>query len=94
MLDLQMLTLRIYSTWGDPHYVGMAGCDFFDADGRPVLFTNAKVRSICLAVHILVSLFEYTRLDYGIMFLIWARNKVDIKRTLRTAHIVRVAGVA
>lgn len=41
---LQVFQLRVYSTWGDPHYVGMSGIEFFDETGRPVTFKNRKVR--------------------------------------------------
>ena len=39
----QVLALRIYSTWGDPHYVGLAGLDFFDSAGNLVDFKDREV---------------------------------------------------
>ena len=35
------LELVIHSTWGDQHYVGLAGMDIFDADGSLVQFEDA-----------------------------------------------------
>lgn len=32
----RILEMRIYSTWGDKYYVGMAGLEVFDSLGRPV----------------------------------------------------------
>lgn len=32
----RVLQLSIHSTWGDPHYVGLAGLELFDAHGRPL----------------------------------------------------------
>jgi hypothetical protein len=31
------LTVRLHSTWGDPHFVGLAGVDVFDSEGRSVV---------------------------------------------------------
>ena len=30
------LEFRIYSTWGDKFYVGMAGIELFDFEGKPI----------------------------------------------------------
>ena len=30
----------IKSTWGDPHYVGLSGIEFFDAHGSPIDFND------------------------------------------------------
>ena len=30
------LEIAINSTWGDPHYVGLSGIEFFDSEGRSV----------------------------------------------------------
>jgi hypothetical protein len=35
--------MRIYSTWGDLHYVGLTGIELFDETGRLVTFPNRKV---------------------------------------------------
>jgi len=40
----QVLRIRILSTWGDPHYVGLAGVDLFDADGKLVELSDAKTQ--------------------------------------------------
>eukprot|EP00887_Chlorella_sp_A99_P000656 scaffold5.g656.t1 len=32
----RVLELTIHTTWGDPHYVGLAGLELFDAEGQPV----------------------------------------------------------
>lgn len=39
----KQLQLEILSTWGDPHFVGLAGIDIFDADGKRVVFANPVV---------------------------------------------------
>ena len=33
-------TIVIKSTWGDPHYVGLSGIEFFDAYGSPIDFDD------------------------------------------------------
>ena len=42
----QELRVRIVSTWGDPHYVGLAGIDMFDENGCPVTVSDPKVWSL------------------------------------------------
>lgn len=39
----RVLELRISSTWGDPHYVGLCALELFDSRGRPL-----GVRCVCL----------------------------------------------
>ena len=34
--------MRIYSTWGDLHYVGLTGIELFDEHGKLVAFPNRK----------------------------------------------------
>jgi hypothetical protein len=41
----QTLQLRIYSTWGDLHYVGLTGIELFDDQGKLITFTHRKVGS-------------------------------------------------
>jgi hypothetical protein len=38
--------LRILSTWGDPHYVGLAGLELFDERGRPVSVSEPKAQIV------------------------------------------------
>jgi len=33
----RVLAIRVHSTWGDPHFVGLAGVDVFDAAGRALV---------------------------------------------------------
>jgi hypothetical protein len=46
----RVLTIRIYSTWGDPHYVGLAGIDIFDGRGELVTFKDYRVRWLCVVM--------------------------------------------
>lgn len=32
--------LRLFSTWGDMHYIGMNGIELYDQKGRPILYQN------------------------------------------------------
>mmetsp|Transcript_5505 Transcript_5505/g.15335 ORF Transcript_5505/g.15335 Transcript_5505/m.15335 type:complete len:1697 (+) Transcript_5505:302-5392(+) len=36
------LELSIFTTWGDPHYVGLCGIELFDSSGRPVGVSQPK----------------------------------------------------
>jgi hypothetical protein len=36
------IVLRVLSTWGDPHYVGLGGLEVIGSDGRPILSTLVK----------------------------------------------------
>jgi len=33
----QLLRIEISSTWGDSHYVGLSGLEFFDENGKPFI---------------------------------------------------------
>ena len=46
----RVLKLRILSTWGDPHYVGLAGVDLFDENGCPITFADPRVSVEALRV--------------------------------------------
>ncbi|CAG9311860.1 unnamed protein product [Blepharisma stoltei] len=35
-----ILKLRLFSTWGDMHYIGMNGIELYDQKGRPILFNQ------------------------------------------------------
>lgn len=35
------LEIRILSTWGDPHYVGLTGVEVYDTAGDPVVFSSS-----------------------------------------------------
>jgi hypothetical protein len=37
------VVFHISSTWGDPHYVGLTGLEFFSADGELVTFRDSEV---------------------------------------------------
>ena len=30
------LEIHIFETWGDPHYLGMSGLEFFNNEGNPI----------------------------------------------------------
>ena len=36
------IEIRILSTWGDPHYVGLTGIEVYDSYGEKVLFPNPR----------------------------------------------------
>ncbi len=48
----KQLQLEILSTWGDPHFVGLAGLDVFDAEGKRVSFSNPGVSARMVAVRV------------------------------------------
>jgi len=38
----QVLQIHIFSTWGDKHYVGLAGIELFDAFGKSIIIHHPK----------------------------------------------------
>ena len=44
----RVLELRIFSTWGDPHFVGLAGLELFDSAGRPLTVRWATAAQGCM----------------------------------------------
>jgi len=36
------LELKIHTTWGDPHYVGLCGIEMFDSAGRPIVVSSPE----------------------------------------------------
>ena len=40
----QLLRIRIFSTWGDKHYVGLSGIEIFDSQGDPIKFLTPKTQ--------------------------------------------------
>jgi hypothetical protein len=55
----RMLELRISSTWGDNHYVGLAGIELFDRHGQALTLTHPK-RQVSAAPHSINVLPEYS----------------------------------
>eukprot|EP01105_Mastigella_eilhardi_P004514 TRINITY_DN1601_c0_g2_i1.p1 TRINITY_DN1601_c0_g2~~TRINITY_DN1601_c0_g2_i1.p1 ORF type:complete len:1195 (+),score=273.20 TRINITY_DN1601_c0_g2_i1:2-3586(+) len=37
----KLLVFHLYTTWGDPHYIGLSGIDLFDSKGIPVNFRDS-----------------------------------------------------
>jgi hypothetical protein len=54
----RVLELRISSTWGDHHYVGLAGIELFDAAGQALAVSDAR-RQVSAAPHSINVLPEY-----------------------------------
>jgi hypothetical protein len=46
-----ILKLRIFSSWADPHYVGMNGFELYDQQGKAILRTPANSCSISAVPH-------------------------------------------
>ena len=47
------LTIRILSTWGDKHYVGMCGIELFDNEGSPIEIEDWQIRAFPPDINIL-----------------------------------------
>ncbi|XP_041982412.1 katanin-interacting protein-like [Aricia agestis] len=48
-----VLQINIYSTWGDPYYVGLTGVELFDPRGNPIEVTESNVCAYPASVNVL-----------------------------------------
>ena len=39
----RVLEIEILSTWGDPHYVGLSGLEYFDRNGQPICLSGDQL---------------------------------------------------